>query len=229
MGKYLEDKELDSVLENYFEEENNLIYESCMIEYLVEMGEYEIVNEANKTDAEKEAEKKEKFENRIAKAKESIKKKIQGRIKSSGKKYSKFKLDCHEATNKERAQFLAMCAAQGMGFSTISSTANTVIDLHSGAATLAKMGYSKEAIKGAVKVAAKHAPGAIVKRAALVTAISVGAIVLIELIKMKRYKDVYTVKLYGIKEDGSEKLIGWWTSVKIQKSDLNSEYRNKIK
>jgi len=229
MGKYLEDRELDSALESYFEEENNLIYESCMIEYLSEMCDEEAINEAKKTDKEKEAEKKEKFEARIAKAKKSIKKIIQRRIESSGKKYSKFKLDCHEATNKERAQFLAMCAAKGIGLSTITGTGWGVSDLVSGTGDLAKMGYSKEAIKGAVKVGAKQLPGVAVKHAALVTAISVGAMVLIELIKMKRYKDVYTIKLYGIKEDGSEKLIGWWTSVKIQKSDLDSEFKSKVK
>lgn len=62
------------------------------------------------------------------------------------------------------------------------------------------------------------------------TTISVMSGVLIgQLIQAKMYKDIYSTKLYGINDDGTEKLIGLWINVEIKKSDLDSEYRNKLK
>ena len=228
MGIYLEDAKLDSVLEAYFEEENNLIYESCMIEYLSEMCDEEAINEAKKTDKEKEAEKKEKFEARIAKAKKSIKKLIQKKMIERSNKYKKFRLDCHEATNQERAQYVALVAAAGATSTAISGVGDG-IEIAGGIHKLKKMQFSKDVIKMAAKAGAKELAKDTIKAGAIATAIVVGGHIIYELIKMKRYKDVYTIKLYGIKEDGSEKLIGWWTSVKIQKSDLDSEFKSKIK
>jgi len=229
MGIYLEDNKLDSVLENYFEEENNLVYESCMKEYLTEMYHVEAIYEAKKTEEEKEAEKKEKLENRIAKAKESIKKQIQKKMTENSKKYETFKLDCHQATNKERAQYLGLVGAASVTGGLVGGTIGGAAGIGSGAAHLAKKGVDKTIIKTAAKHVAKDVAKETLKTTAGVSAIMVAGALLVELIKMKRFKDVYTIKLYGIKEDGSEKLVGWWTSVKIQKSDLDSEFKNKIK
>jgi hypothetical protein len=232
MGIYLEDNKLDSVLENYFEEENNLVYESCMKEYLTEMYHVEAIYEAKKTEEEKEAEKKEKFEARIAKAKESIKKHIQKKMTENSKKYETFKLDCHQATNKERAQYLGLVGAASVTGGLVGGAAGATgnaIAFNKAAKKAVDAGIEKTFVKGVAKAAAKNTAKSVLKTTAGVSAIMVAGALLVELIKMKRFKDVYTIKLYGIKEDGSEKLIGWWTSVKIQKSDLDSEFKNKIK
>lgn len=224
MGIYLEDAKLDSVLEDYFEEENKLIYESCMKEYLTEMYQVEAIYEA-KT----EEEKKEKLEARIAKAKESIKNQIQNKINSSSKKYSSFKLDCHEATTKERAQYLGLLGLSSATGGIVGGAIGGAAGIGMGAAQLAKKGTKKAVIKQAAKGAVKGVAKTTAKYTGIATAIVVAGSLLIELIKQKRYKDIYTIKLYGVKDDGSEKLIGWWTSVKIQKSDLDSEYKSKVK
>ena len=50
-----------------------------------------------------------------------------------------------------------------------------------------------------------------------------------ELVKKKMYKELYTTKVYGIDDKGKEKLIGWWLSVEVKKSDLSSDVKNLIK
>ena len=56
-----------------------------------------------------------------------------------------------------------------------------------------------------------------------------GATLIEELVKKKMYKELYTTKVYGIKDDGKERLVGWWLSVKMDKNDLSSDVRKLIK
>ena len=107
MGLYLEDAQLDAVLENYFEEENYAIFESCMIDLLTE---------EKKSQEEKDADKQEKLENRIKKAHNSLVTKVSTLISNRATKFSSFKLDSHQATKKELVLYLGNnLGAAGIG------------------------------------------------------------------------------------------------------------------
>ena len=204
MGLYLEDAQLDAVLENYFEEENYAIFESCMMELLAE---------EKKSQEEKDADKKKKIEKRIEKAHNALVAKVSSVISTKAEKFSSFKLDCHQATKKELVLYLGNnlgAGALGGLLGTASSTAGHAIG-----------GAGKEVIKASLK------GGAVGTGVGLAV---VGGLTLIEeLAKKKMYKELYTTKVYGIDDKGKEKLIGWWLSVEVKKSDLSSDVRKLIK
>ena len=204
MGLYLEDAQLDAVLENYFEEENYAIFESCMMELLAE---------EKKSQEEKDAAKQEKIEKRIEKAHNALVAKVSSVISTKAEKFSSFKLDCHQATKKELVLYLGNnlgAGALGGLLGTASSTAGHAIG-----------GAGKEVIKASLK------GGAVGTGVGLAV---VGGLTLIEeLAKKKMYKELYTTKVYGIDDKGKEKLIGWWLSVEVKKSDLSSDVRKLIK
>lgn len=204
MGIYLEDAKLDAVLENYFEEENYAIFESCMIELLAE---------EKKSQEEKDAAKQEKLEKRIEKAHNSLVEKVSTVISNRAKKFSSFKLDCHQATKKELVLYLGNNLGAGALGGLLGTGAGT------GAGAVA--GYGKKALIAGVK-GGLQATG--------VSLAVVGGLTLVEeLAKKKMYKELYTTKVYGIDDKGKEKLIGWWLSVEVKKSDLSSDVRKLIK
>lgn len=204
MGIYLEDAKLDAVLENYFEEDNYAIFESCMIELLAE---------EKKTPEEKEAAKQEKIENRIKKAHDSLVAKVSSVISTKAEKFSSFKLDCHQATKKELVLYLGNnfgAGALGGLLGTATLTAGYAIG-----------GAGKEVIKASLKGGAAGT--------GIGLAVVGGLTLIEELAKKKMYKELYTTKVYGIDDKGKEKLIGWWLSVEVKKSDLSSDVRKLIK
>lgn len=204
MGLYLEDTQLDAVLENYFEEENYAIFESCMVELLAE---------EKKSQEEKDAAKQEKLEKRIEKAHNSLVAKVSTLISTKSEKFSSFKLDCHQATKKELVLYLG----NNLGAGVLGGLLGTGV----GTIGLAAGGASKAVIKAGLK---GGAAGTGVGLAV------VGGLTLIEeLAKKKMYKELYTTKVYGIDDKGKEKLIGWWLSVEVKKSDLSSDVRKLIK
>ena len=197
MGLYLEDAQLDAVLENYFEEENYAIFESCMIELLAE---------EKKSQEEKDAANQEKLEKRIEKAHNSLVAKVSTVISTKAEKFSSFKLDCHQATKKELVLYLG----NNLGAGTIGGLIGTGLNV-------ANYGANANTFKAS---AAGVGVGLAI----------VGGVTLIEeLAKKKMYKELYTTKVYGINDKGKEKLIGWWLSVEVKKSDLSSDVRKLIK
>ena len=204
MGLYLEDAQLDAVLENYFEEENYAIFESCMIDLLTE---------EKKSQEEKDADKQEKLENRIKKAHNSLVTKVSTLISNRATKFSSFKLDSHQATKKELVLYLGNnLGAAGIG-GLLGTGATT--------AGLAASGASKAVLKAGLQGGAA---------AAGISLAVIGGYTLIEeLVKKKMYKELYTTKVYGIDDKGKEKLIGWWLSVEVKKSDLSSDIKKLIK
>lgn len=219
MGIYAKDMETDALLEMYFEEDEEIkIYKESMSE-LFEEETTEYLSEANKE--EKEAKKQEKLEERIEKAKEKIAKKINN-IVTQYKNYKSFELDVHVATPKERAMYLAHNAAAA-GTMGAAYTAGSLAGATASGATKAAIARS-----GAKNVA-KHVAKATAHNVATFAIIAASAVLINELIKNKRFKDVYSVKLYGIKEDGTRQLVKWWTSVKVDVSDLDSSVRSKVK
>ena len=204
MGKYLEDIELDSVLENYFEEENYAIFESCMIELLAE---------EKKSQEEKDADKQEKLEKRIEKAHNSLVAKVSTVISTKAEKFSSFKLDCHQATKKELVLYLG----NNLGAAGLGGLLGTGV----GTVGIAAAGASKAEIIDALQYGATHTR--------IAFAVIGGVTLIEELAKKKMYKELYTTKVYGIDDKGKEKLIGWWLSVEVKKSDLSSDVRKLIK
>jgi len=206
MGLYLEDAQLDAVLEAYFEEENYAIFESCMIELLAE---------EKKSQEEKDAAKQEKLEKRIEKAHNSLVAKVSTVISTKAAKFSSFKLDCHQATKKELVLYLG----DNLGYGALRGLLGTGITTGAGAVVVDR--YGKQALKAGAKVGLQ---------AAAVSLAVIGGLTLVEeLVKKKMYKELYTTKVYGIDDKGKEKLIGWWLSVEVKKSDLSSDVRKLIK
>lgn len=204
MGIYLEDAKLDSVLENYFEEDNYAIFESCMIELLAE---------EKKSQEEKDAAKQEKLEKRIEKAHNALVAKVSSVISNKAEKFSSFKLDCHQATKKELVLYLG----NNLGAGALGGLLGTGIGTGAGAVA----GYGKEELKAGVKGG--------LQGTAIGLAVVGGLTLIEELAKKKMYKELYTTKVYGIDDKGKEKLIGWWLSVEVKKSDLSSDVRKLIK
>lgn len=206
------DRKLEAVLEGYFlEAEEDALLESCMNDLFL--------TEAKLTKEEKDAKKAKDMEERKRKVKESTGLAISKIISSKLKKYNSFKLEVNPVTKKEIAKLAGKYAAIGAAAGLTGAAAGAAVGAV-GSGAVATVGA-----KTVAKTAAKSAAVAGIGGAAIEGSIPL----LAYLITKKQIKDIYSVKLYGIKDGKKDKEIGYWITTKISKSDIPSEYRKYIK
>ena len=204
---YLENDHLNSVLEEYFNEaDEDTLLESCMIDLIIE---------GKLSKEETEAKKAEKMEQKIEKAKDKMISAVEGKIRSKSKKYDSFKLEVKNTTKKEIAKLAGKYAAIGAA----AGLAGSAMGIGAAAAD-----YGTKAVAAVAGDAAKATVGATAFGAVVEGILPV----LAHLIGKKRFNEIYSVRLYGLKDNKSEE-IGYWIGLKISKSDLASDYRSKVK
>ena len=236
---YTKDIHTNALLEMYFEEDEDIkIYKESMNELIEDFSDIEYLSEEKLTKEEKEKRDKEKLDERIKKAKSKMVNRIENIILQNSY-YSNLKnleMETHECTPKERALFIGYMAlnctsiwtAEITSFIGADIVANSISNYKAAVKVLSK----KEALKVAGKGTALMTKQGVVKAAKPVAAMAITSLcaaLMVELIKQKRYKDIYTIKIYGTnKKTGKRKLLYWYTTVKVTVSDLG-KYKNRIK